>query len=60
MTEKQPDGHKALSEMDERVTGKIHIDSITMPDPVVQPGSYMAVLTYNIVSYSNGKGYQWN
>ena len=60
MMEKRLDGHKALTELYESLRGKIHADSIEMPNPKVQLSSEMAVLTFNLISYSDGKDYRWN
>lgn len=50
MMEKRLDGHEALTKLYESVRGKIKVDSIQMPNPKVQAGKDMAVLTFNLVS----------
>jgi len=60
MMEKRLDGHEALTKLYESVRGKIKVDSIQMPNPKVQAGKDMAVLTFNLVSWTNGTGSRWN
>jgi len=60
MMEKRLDGHEALSKLYESLRGQIHVDSIQMPNPKVQAGKELAVLTFNLVSWSGGTCHRWN
>src|SRR5690554_6715490 len=48
MTEKRLDGHEELTLLYESLRGKIQVDSFSMPNPKVQLGKDMAVLTFNL------------
>lgn len=60
VTENRLDGHEELTKLYEGLRGKIQVDSIHMPNPKVQVSNDMAVLTYNLISFSGGKGHGWN
>ena len=61
MTPKRIDGLTALTELYEKLKGKIHVDYYKMLNPKVQLGKDMAVLTYNLISHSSkGKSIAWN
>lgn len=60
MTEQRLDGHNQLTALYEKIRGEIHVDKYEMINPRVQAVDNMAVLTYNLVSYSGGTAYKWN
>lgn len=58
--EKRLDGHKALTELYESLRGKIKADKYDMINPLVQASENMAVLTFNLISYSGTSSSKWN
>lgn len=50
--EKRLDGWEKIKELYESMRGKIKMDKFEIIDPVVQTSGTMAVLTYNLRSYS--------
>ncbi|RIJ47411.1 DUF4440 domain-containing protein [Maribellus luteus] len=50
--EKRLDGWDTIREFYERMRGKVKMDKFEIIDPVVQASDTMAVLTYNLRSYS--------
>ncbi len=60
LIEKRIDGLDALTKLYEPLKGKGKVDRYEMIDPQVQATGEMAVLTYNLNSYSGGKIYKWN
>lgn len=59
-TEQRLDGHQALTALYESFRGKVSTDSFEMINPKVQYGNDMAVLTFNLISYSKGNAHRWN
>lgn len=60
MTELRLDGLDKLTELYEKIRGKIHVDKYDMINPKVQAVDNMAVLTFNLISYTGETGYKWN
>ena len=58
--ERRLDGLEALTALYESVRGKIHLDRYELLNPKVQLCGDAAVLTYNFVSYAQGKSHRWN
>ena len=58
--EKRIDGLDALTRLYEPLKGQGKVDRYEMIDPQVQATGKMAVLTYNLNSYSGDKIYKWN
>ena len=50
--EKRIDGWDKIKELYENMRGKVKMDRFEMMNPVVQQTETMAVLTYNLLSYS--------
>src|SRR6266542_4234608 len=57
---KRIDGHKALTELYNSIRGKVQVNFNEMLNPKVQVGIDMAVLTFNLVSYTNIQELRWN
>ena len=60
MTEQRLDGLDKLTELYEKIREKIHVDKYDMINPRVQAVDKMAVLTFNLISYSGETGHKWN
>lgn len=60
MTEFRIDGLENLTGLYESIRGKIYVDKYEMLNPKVQSLDRMAVLTYNLESYIEGKVVRWN
>lgn len=60
MLPRRLDGLDALTKYYESLRGKIHIDSYTLLNPVVQVCDDAAVLTFNFVSHTAGTTARWN
>jgi len=60
MTEQRLDGLNKLTELYEKIRGKIYVDKYDMINPKVQSVDGMAVLTFNLISYVGGIGHKWN
>ena len=60
MTEQRLDGHDKLTELYEKIRGKIHVDKNDMINPKVQAVDNMAVLTFNLISYVGNAQIKWN
>ncbi|MCD8041962.1 MAG: DUF4440 domain-containing protein [Tannerellaceae bacterium] len=60
MLPKRLDGFECIREMYEKLRGQGSVDRYEMIDPVVQHGDGMAVLTYNLHSWSGEKLWKWN
>jgi len=60
MTEQRLDGLEKLTELYGKIRGEIHVDKYDMINPKVQSVSDMAVLTFNLISYTGETGYKWN
>jgi len=58
--EKRLDGLENLTRYYESVRGKIQIDKDEMIDPYVVVTGDMAVLTFNLVSYTGNTNMRWN
>lgn len=58
--ERRSDGLQALTALYEKVRGKIQIERYELLNPKVQLCGDAAVLTYNFVSYAQGKTNRWN
>jgi ketosteroid isomerase-like protein len=59
-TDQRLDGIDKLIKLYEGVRGQIHVDKYNMINPNVQAVDDMAVLTYNLISYSGENSYKWN
>ncbi|MDR2914543.1 MAG: nuclear transport factor 2 family protein [Tannerella sp.] len=57
---KRIDGFEKMEQMYEEVRGKVAVDRYEMLDPVVELSESMAVLSYNLVSYSGKDVWRWN
>ncbi|NDV83328.1 DUF4440 domain-containing protein [Bacteroides sp. 51] len=57
---KRVDGFNAIKELYDGIKGQVSADKYEMVDPVVQLTENIAVLTFNLYSYSGEKLYQWN
>ncbi|HPT22851.1 MAG TPA: nuclear transport factor 2 family protein, partial [Bacteroidales bacterium] len=60
MTEQRLDGLDKLTELYEKIRGEIHVDKYDMINPKVQSADNMAVLTFNLISYTGEIEYKWN
>ncbi|MDR2205122.1 MAG: nuclear transport factor 2 family protein [Flavobacteriaceae bacterium] len=58
--EKRIDGFEKMQAYYETLRGTIHVDKYEMIAPVVQITGKIAVLTYNLKSYSGTVIYHWN
>lgn len=58
--ERRVDGHEALSSWYAPLRGTIHIDHYDLMDPKVQVCGEVAVLTFNLVSYTGATVMRWN
>lgn len=58
--ERRVDGLEALSARYAPLQGAIHIDHYDLVSPKVQLYGDVAVLTFNLVSYSGGATMRWN
>jgi len=58
--EKRLDGFEKIKEIYESIRGSVQVEKYEMIDPVVQISGETAVLSYNLVSYTDEKIYQWN
>ncbi len=58
--DKRIDGLENMRAFYESLRGKIWVDRYEMIDPVVQTSGNMAILTYNLYSYSGDAVYKWN
>lgn len=58
--EKRLDGWDTMEKFYESLRGKIKVDRYEMLNPVVQATQKMAVLSYNLISYSGAEIYKWN
>jgi hypothetical protein len=59
-TEKRLDGLNNLRELYESIRGQIKVERYDMIDPKVQSVDNMAVLTYNLTSYTDTGSEKWN
>lgn len=58
--ERRIEGLDKMTKYYESVRGKIKIERYEILNPIVQAADNMAVLTYNLLSYANGKLSKWN
>lgn len=58
--ERRLDGYEALAAWYAPLRGTIHIDRYDLIDPQVRVCSGVAVLTFNLVSYSGETAMRWN
>ncbi|SBW05412.1 nuclear transport factor 2 family protein [uncultured Dysgonomonas sp.] len=58
--EKRSDGFDKIEALYEEMRGKVLVDKYEMIEPVVQATDEMAVLTYNLISYTGETVYKWN
>jgi ketosteroid isomerase-like protein len=54
------DGLPALTELYEKIRGQVRIDRFELVNPNVQAMQDAAVLTFNFVSWTDGKQDRWN
>ena len=59
-TEFRIDGLEKMTELYEQIRGQIHVDNYDMLNVRIQSAKDMAVLTYNLVSYSGTQTDKWN
>lgn len=59
-TEHRLDGLDKLIELYEGIRGKVRVDKYEMIGPKVQLSADMAVLTFNLISYTGKKTHKWN
>lgn len=53
-------GLDKLTALYESIRGQVHVDTYEMINPTVQATNTMAVLTYNLVSYTGSTAHRWN
>lgn len=58
--EKRSDGFDKIETLYEEMRGKVLVDKYEMIEPMVQATDEMAVLTYNLLSYTGETVYKWN
>jgi ketosteroid isomerase-like protein len=58
--EQKLEGKRALESYYDKIRGMVKVDTCQMIKPVVQLSSEVAVLTYNLDSYSGGMVFKWN
>lgn len=58
--EKRIDGIKRMQALYESLRGQVRVDAYEMIDARVEVSEEMAVLTYNLVSFSPGEVMRWN
>ncbi|MBF0651655.1 nuclear transport factor 2 family protein [Dysgonomonas sp. GY75] len=58
--EKRLDGFDKIEALYEEMRGKLRVDKYEIIEPVVQATDEMAVLTYNLISYTEETVYKWN
>jgi len=57
---KRLNGHAELTKLYESIRGTIKVDKYEMINPLVQGNEGIAVLTFNLVSYSGSMVSKWN
>ncbi len=60
MRDQRLDGLDQLTPLYEKIRGKIRAEKYEMINPKVQAVDSMAVLTYNLISYSGESQHKWN
>lgn len=58
--EKRLDGFEKIQDLYNSLDGSVNITHYEMIDPIVQLSEGMAVLTYNLISYTDETIYKWN
>lgn len=58
--EKRIDSFAAIKEVYEAIRGQVSVSRYDMVNPVVQTGKDIAILTFNLHSYSGDTVYKWN
>lgn len=58
--EKRLDGFDKIEALYEEMRGKVRVNKYEIIEPVVQATDEMAVLTYNLISYTEEMVYKWN
>lgn len=59
-TERRIDGHDAVRKYYEPIRGLISVDRDDMINPKVQASKDMAVLTFNLITWSGDRVFKWN
>lgn len=59
-TEQRLDGLDKLTELYEKIRGKVQVSKFEMLNPKVQSVDKMAVLTFNFISYFGETPHRWN
>jgi ketosteroid isomerase-like protein len=59
-TEQRLDGLDKLTDLYEKIRGTFHVDRYSIVNPKVQSDDKMAVLTFNLISYSDDITVKWN
>ena len=59
-TEARLDGLDKLTKLYEEMRGQVNVDKYDLINPKVQSVDNMAVLTFNLTSYSGETAYKWN
>ena len=54
------DGLDKLTDLYEKIRGQIHVDKYEMINPKVQTVDKMAVLTFNLISFTGEEEHRWN
>lgn len=57
---KRVDGFGAIEKLYNDIRGQVSVDRYEMVDPVVQGTKDIAILTFNLYSYSGNEIYKWN
>lgn len=60
MTERRIDGRDKLVVLYEAIRGQVKVDNYEMINPKVQAVDRMAVLTYNLISFTGSDEQKWN
>jgi ketosteroid isomerase-like protein len=60
MRDQRLDGIDQLTALYENIRGKIRAEKYDMANPKIQSVDSMAVLTYNLISYSGESQHRWN
>lgn len=58
--QKRVDGFGAIEKLYNNIRGQVSVDRYKMIDPVVQGTKDIAILTFNLYSYSGNEVYKWN
>ncbi len=60
LQEKRINGYQEMERMYEEIRGKVQVDRYEIIDPIVEVLESMAVLSYNLMSYSGEDVWRWN